>query len=50
VFNFDVPPRGSPKVDSEDFRKLRETKRTNSYREALQQAMRVISVRLVDVP
>src|SRR5713226_5954445 len=39
-----------PEVNSEDLRKLRNTKRTNSNREALQQPMSVIPVRLIDVP
>src|SRR5713226_6007823 len=39
-----------PKVNSEDLRKLRNTKRTNSNREALQQPMSVIPIRLIDVP
>src|SRR5258707_912465 len=39
-----------PEVNSEDLRKLRNTKRTNSNRETLQQPMSVIPVRLIDVP
>src|SRR5216684_3690180 len=39
-----------PEVNSEDLRKLRNTKRTNSNREALQQPMSVIPVRLIDAP
>src|SRR5229473_588888 len=35
-----------PEVNSEDLRKLRNTKRTNSNREALQQPMSVIPIRL----
>src|SRR5260370_16987435 len=45
------PFKGSrPEVNSEDLRKLRNTKRTNSNREALQQPMSVIPVRLIDLP
>src|SRR5229473_2770331 len=39
-----------PEFNSEDLRKLRNTKRTNSNGEALQQPMGVIPVRLIDVP
>src|SRR5258708_5185101 len=39
-----------PEINSEDLRKLRNTKRTNSNREALQQPMSVIPVRLIDLP
>src|SRR5229473_1179690 len=39
-----------PEVNSEDLRKLRNTKRTNSNREALQQPMSVIPIRLIDAP
>src|SRR5258707_5601952 len=40
----------NPEINSEDLRKLRNTKRTNSNREALQQPMSVIPVRLIDLP
>src|SRR5712692_9413826 len=39
-----------PEVNSKDLRELRNTKRTNSNREALQQPMSVIPVRLIDLP
>jgi hypothetical protein len=41
---------GSPEVDSEDLRQLCNTKRMNSYCEALQQAMSVILIHLIDIP
>jgi hypothetical protein len=41
---------GGPEVNREDFCELRDTERTNRDREALQQAMGVSPVRLIDVP